>query len=96
VVKSFLDNLIMSEIVITLEQLRGMIGIELCYNNKECQVVEVLEDGPSLVLQYSENDIQKNQHGNAHRRVPETFCIPVLSGDKNELSEVFLSLDLIN
>jgi hypothetical protein len=86
----------MSEIAINLEQLRGMIGIELRYNNKACQVVEVLEDGPSLVLQYFENDIQNNQHGNAHRRVPETFCIPVLSVDKKELSELFLSLDLID
>jgi len=86
----------MSEIAISLEQLRGMIGIEFHYNNKACQVVEVLEDGPSLVLQYFENDIQNNQHGNAHRRVPETFCIPVLSQDKKELSELFLSLDLID
>ena len=85
----------MSEIVISLKQLRGMIGIKLCHNNKECQVVEVLEDGPSLVLQYFEDNIQNNQHGNAHRRVPETFCIPILSSDKKELSEVFLSLDLI-
>lgn len=85
----------MSELIISLKQLRGMIGINLCYNNKACQVVEVLEDGPSLVLQYFDNNIQKNQHGNAHRRVPETFCIPILSRDKTELSELFLSLDLI-
>lgn len=85
----------MSEIVISLKQLRGMIGIKLCHNNKKCQVVEVLEDGPSLVLQYFEDNIQNNQYGNAHRRVPETFCIPILSRDKKELSEVFLSLDLI-
>jgi len=85
----------MSELVISLQQLRGMIGINLYHNNKACQVVEVLEDGPSLVLQYFENDIQKNQHGNAHRRVPETFCIPILSNDKTELSGPFLSLDLI-
>jgi hypothetical protein len=85
----------MSELVISLKQLRGMIGVKLCHNNKKCQVIEVLEDGPSLVLQYFENDIQENQHGNAHRRVPETVCIPVLSGDKKKLSDVFLSLDLI-
>ena len=86
----------MSEIVISLNQLRGMIGIKLNYNNKACQVVEVLEDGPSLVLQYFENNIQNNLHGNAHRLVPETFCVPILSRDKTELSEVFLSLDLIS
>ena len=85
----------MSEIIITLEQLRGMIGIELYHNNRACQVIEVLEDGPSLVIQYYENDIQENQHGDAHRMVPETQCIPVLSSDKTQLSEIFLSLDLI-
>lgn len=90
-----LDDLTISEIVISLKQLRGMIGTMLCHNNKNCQIVEVLEDGPSLVLQYFENNIQNNQYGNAHRRVPETFCIPILSIDKNELSDVFLSLDLI-
>lgn len=85
----------MSEIIISLEQLRGMIGINIFYNNRPCQVIEVLEDGPSLVLQYFENSIQKNQHGDAHRRVPETICIPILSKDKKELSDLFLSLDLI-
>jgi len=60
-----------SEIAISLEQLRGMIGITLCYNNKSCQVIEVLEDGPSLVLQNFEANIQKNQHGNAHGASPD-------------------------
>ncbi len=86
----------MSNINISLEQLRGMIGIKLFYNNKPCQVVEVLEDGPSLVLQYQNSNIQLDQHGNGHRHVPETVCIPVLSSDKTALSEMFLSLDLID
>ena len=85
----------MSELLISLKQLRGMIGAQLYYNNKACQVIEVLEDGPSIVLQYFEDGIQKNQHGDAHRRVPETICISVLSKDKKQLSELFLSLDLI-
>jgi len=85
----------MSEIIITLEQLRGMIGINLYHNQRPCQVIEVLEDGPSLVIQFFENDIQENQHGEAHRKVPETQCIPVLSNDKTQLSEFFLSLDLM-
>ena len=86
----------MSKIIITLEQLRGMIGLELYHNNKVCQVIEVLEDGPSLVIQYYDDNIQQNQHGDAHRRVPETLCVPVLSGDKTQLSEMFLSLDIKN
>ena len=75
-----------------------MIGIQVYYNNKACQVIEVLEDGPSLVLQevHAEaSPIQTNQYGNAHRRTPETFCIPVLSTTKTELSAPFLALDLI-
>ena len=88
----------MSELIISLEQLRGMIGIEIYHNNKTCQVIEVLEDGPSLVLQHLEPDtvsIQTNQYGNAHRRVPETFLIPVLSEDKTELNSLFLALNLL-
>ena len=85
----------MSELIISLEQLRGMIGVKLFYNNKPCQVIEVLEDGPSIVLQNFDDNIQKNQYGHAHRRVPETHCIPILSGDKKSLSDVFLSLDLL-
>ena len=85
----------MSEIIITLEQLRGMIGVELYHRNRACQVIEVLEDGPSIVIQYFDIGIQENQHGEAHRKVPETQCIPVLSSDKTQLSDIFLSLDLI-
>ena len=73
-----------------------MIGVQLVFNNRNCQVIEVLEDGPSIVIQYESNNIQQNQHGEAHRKVPETQCIPVLSSDKTQLSEIFLSLDLIN
>lgn len=90
-----MSEITITEIRITLEQLRGMIGIKLRHNNKDCQVVEVLEDGPSLVLQTFESNIQQDQHGTAHRRTPETFCISVLSKDKRELNEQFLSLDLI-
>lgn len=88
----------MTEILINLEQLRGMIGIQLYHNGKPSIVIEVLEDGPSLVIQHLDKNsspIQSNQYGNAHRRTPETFCIPVLSADKTELSGLFLELDLL-
>lgn len=86
----------MSEITITLEQLRGMIGLHVVHNGLQCQVIEVLEDGPSLVLQ-SQGDhkpVQSNQHGEASRRVPETFTVPVLSRDKQEIHPQFLALEL--
>ena len=87
----------MAEIIITLDQLRSMIGLRLRYEGILCQVIEVLDDGPSLVLQ-SMNEapaIQANQHGEATRRTPVTYTVPVLTPDKTELHPLFLALDLI-
>ena len=86
----------MDEIVITLEQLRGMIGLKVRHQGLSCQVIEVLEDGPSLVLQNCKavSTIQADQFGDANRRVPQTQTIPVLTPDKKELHALFLSLDL--
>lgn len=87
----------MSDIVITLKQLRGMIGIKLFHQGILCQVVEVLEDGPSLVLlSIDGNHIQSDQYGNPLRKVPQTFTIPVLSSDGNEIHPAYLSLDLFD
>ena len=48
-------------------------------NGKSFQVVEVLSDGPSLVVECDElkQRIQANQFGNGNRRVPESHIIPV-------------------
>ena len=81
---------------ITLDQLRGLIGIQVHYQTCNCVIIEVLEDGPSIILQADEATcIQQDQHGEAHRHVPRTMTIPVLSQDKTELSAALLSLDLI-
>lgn len=86
----------MSTINITLNQLRGMIGTRVMYRGEGYQVIEVLEQGTELVLLKLERAtmIQKNQHGDAHRRVPHTIAIPVLTADKTELHPSFLALDL--
>ena len=87
----------MSEIIITLDQLRSMIGMRLMHQGILCQVIEVLQDGPSLVLQSIDEapSIQPNQHGEATRRTPVTYTVPVLNQDKTELHAQFLALDLI-
>jgi hypothetical protein len=87
----------MTEIIITLDQLRSMIGLRLRHQGVLCQVIEVLEDGPSLVLQSIKEapTIQANQHGEATRRTPVTYTVPVLNHDKTELHAQFLALDLI-
>ncbi|MDH5693116.1 MAG: hypothetical protein OEZ47_08445 [Gammaproteobacteria bacterium] len=79
-----------------LEQLRQMIGIRVLYRDIPCLVHEILEDGPSLVLMPSDLEdisIQADQHGEAHRRVRNTYTVPVLSPDFTEFSSAFLALD---
>jgi hypothetical protein len=87
----------MSTIEITLTQLRGMIGLKVVHQGTPCQIIEVIEINTSLVLQTHTTDkvIQLDQHGDAHRRVPDTITIPVLTADKTELHPVFLALDLV-
>jgi len=87
----------MSEIVITIDQLRRMIGLCLLHQGILCRVIEVLEDGPSLVLQSIEEgpSIQANQHGEANRRTPVSYTIQVLNDTQSELHAQFLALDLI-
>ncbi|MDX1824039.1 MAG: hypothetical protein R3354_04940 [Thiohalomonadales bacterium] len=86
----------MTELIITLDQLRSMIGLRLIHQGITCQVIEVLEDGPSLVLQsiHETPTIQPNQHGEAQRRTPVTYTVPVLTRDRSELHPQFLALDL--
>lgn len=81
------------------DDLRHIIGQQLNYKGHTCEVIEVLEDGPQLVLRnldvvsaqeqaLSRNPIQPNQFGEAHRRTPETFTVPAL--DKNAQPIPFL------
>ncbi len=80
---------------ITVTQLQDMIGIRVRYQGVVCQVLEVLEEGPALVLEDLENHtlIQPDQHGEAHRRVPQTYTVQVLSVDSVEFHPAFLALD---
>ena len=74
-----------------------MIGVRLHYQGIPCQVVEVLEDGPSIVLvSIDEDNIQADQFGNPKRKVPQIYTIPVLSADGQSIHPAYLSLDLID
>jgi hypothetical protein len=84
----------------TCDDLRHIIGKQLNYKGHSCEIIEVLEDGPQLVLRNLDynpiadeandgrNPIQPNQFGEAHRRTPETFTVPAL--DKNQRPIAFL------
>lgn len=81
---------------VTVEQLRTLIGERVRYLARDWEIVEVLEDGPALVLQdVSHKVIQPDQHGEAHRRVPTTVTIPIFTPDGTALNPVFQSLDLV-
>lgn len=86
----------MSTLNITLPQLRKMIGLTVIHHGEDYQIIEVLEQSTELVLMKLQNatSIQADQHGDAHRRVPLTITIPVLTADRAELHPSFLALDL--
>jgi hypothetical protein len=88
----------MTIIEITLTQLRGMIGTRVVHQGEACEVVEVLEDGPSLVLlpQHRQSTIQPNQYGEATRRARPSYTVPVLGPQRDALSAEFLALELLD
>jgi len=77
------------------EQMRSMIGLRVKYHEVYCQVIEIIEDGPAIVLEDLEmhTSIQADQHGEAHRKVPKTYTITILSKDRYEFSPAFLALE---
>ena len=87
---------IMINEVVKVENLRNLIGREVDYGGCCCQVIEILEDGPALILQHKESltNIQPDQHGEAHRKVPSIITIPVLDHDQKKYSSDFTALDL--
>lgn len=69
--------------------LHSLIGLEFSHQNKQCTLIEVIEDGPWLVVQcLSEKTIQPNQHGNANRRSHPTYTIHCLNELKTDLHPV--------
>ncbi len=82
---------------IDFEKLRSMIGLQVKYRGVFCEIVEVLEEDLSLVLNDLEYhvSIQADQHGEAHRRVPRTYTIPIFKPNSTELSREFLAIEPI-
>ena len=78
---------------ISLNQLRQLIGARVRYLEDRWQVIEVLDDGPSLVLESLQRRVvQSTQYGQGSRRVPHRLKVPVLSHGERELHPEFLAL----
>lgn len=76
-----------------LKELQKLVGRNVEYEGVHCQVIEVLAQGPEIVLEGLDADeIQANQFGEAHRRVPKTYSIPLSSGTDDDLHPVMLAL----
>ncbi len=87
----------MTRITITLNQLRGMIGQRVRHEGEAWEVVEVLEDGPALVLQREGRAVlQADQYGQPGRRIPEHVVVRVLTPAGDALHDEFLALELLD
>jgi hypothetical protein len=75
-----------------LNALAALVGREFEYEGRRCEVIEVLAEGPTLVLACDGGSIQADQFGEPRRRAPNTFTIPLLSEVEAELHPVLRSL----
>lgn len=76
----------------SIAQLRRLIGQTVTLENQSCQIVEVLEDGPALVVECVEGGgrIQANQFGDGNRRVHQHHTVPIFSSvGEQQLHPIF-------
>lgn len=87
----------MPPITITAEQLRTMLGLRVSYRGAIYSVLEIIEDGPAIVLEpeATASSIQADAYGNARRQTRTLLTIPVLSADQRQLHPEFLEIDLV-
>ena len=83
----------MNDRSLNIKQLRQLIGARVHYLEDRWQVIEILDDGPTLVLESLQRRVvQYNQYGEGHRRVPQRLSVPVLGQNRQDLHPEFLSL----
>ena len=66
---------------IDASRLQSLIGARLYYRHTPCEIIEILAEGPALVVQDCSADktIQADQYGEARRRVAQTYTVPLLN-----------------
>lgn len=64
------------------DRFKALVGQYVTYQGRIYAVIEILEDGPALVLQACDERrvIQANQHGEANRCVTQTLTVTLLNG----------------
>ncbi|MFQ5469398.1 MAG: hypothetical protein ACE5EH_03730 [Gammaproteobacteria bacterium] len=78
--------------------LKKLLGTHVKYHGLKYEVIEVLDDGPMLVLQDAEmhTSIQPDQHGEAHRRVPQVITVPIHSSESEVIAPEDIGLELLD
>jgi hypothetical protein len=78
----------------TLQALRSLVGQRVRHQNSTWCVIDVLADGPSVVLRDCENHLalQRDQFGEPHRMVPRTLVVAVWDDETQQPTSEFLSL----
>ena len=74
-----------------------MLGLRVRYRGAIYSVLEIIEDGPAIVLEpeTASSSIQADAYGNARRQTRTLLTIPVLSADQQQIHPEFLAIDLI-
>ena len=72
--------------------LQPHIGSHIEHQGRHCQLIEILQQQPPILVFRCETgdkpQIQSNQHGNAARRVAETYNISLLNDTATDLHPV--------
>lgn len=72
--------------------LLALIGRKVSWRGGVGIVVEILEDGPAIVVQADDFLIQSDSHGYPRRRTRETILIQVFNSDCTDYTEEFLDI----
>jgi hypothetical protein len=80
-----------------IDDLRSLIGRRVEWHGVVCEIVEVLDDGPALVLRSADPDrpVHGDRHGEAVRRAPDNFEVPVAGTDGNAHPDFIALLRLV-
>ncbi len=72
-----------------VDVLQDLIGRHCRHEECHCEIIEILEEGPSIVLyKHSKGEIQCNWFGEAQRRAPKTYTVPLVSSLDDDLHPV--------
>lgn len=76
-----------------LQTLRDAIGRVIHFRGQPCRIIEILDDGPTVVIECLDADkaIQANQFGDASRRVAQLLSVPVF-GKQKDLNPDYVDL----